>query len=194
MGGRTWTLLKPAEVVLTSATDPDAIPFWMDLWDSSLLLAEYLWERRGVLPPSILDLGCGLGLAGLVAAEAGAWAVATDLFPEALEFARLNGLRHGVDLPCFACDWRRFALRRRFDLVVGADLLYEPTLHDALESVLLSALAPGGRAVLACPSRRYGLQFAAELEAKGWGVKVDCLARAGASEVALYEAVPPTDL
>lgn len=192
-GGRRWRLLRPAEVELTPETDPDAIPFWMDLWESSVALAGYLRLHAGRLPRRALELGSGLGMAGLGAAASGLEVVLSDVFPDALAFARLNALRNGLDLTCVAFDWRRPALGRRFPLVLGADLLYEPTLHAPLRGALSACLEPGGLALLADPSRRYGLDFMAGLESQGWEVDLHPWEeRAGSgAPVVIYEARSP---
>ena len=156
------------DALLDQAKSEDDIPFWAELWPSSRALAAWLWERdlRGL---SVLELGCGVGLAGIAAALRGARVLQTDYAPGALALARENALRNGCpDIAQQVADWRDFPPLGRFDLILGADILYEPRVHVHLRQVLERHLRPGGRAVLADPGRLGAEQFMAAAERAGW--------------------------
>jgi release factor glutamine methyltransferase len=57
---------------------------------------ETLVEKAGE-PRTFLDIGCGSGAVSVVLALAGGRGTATDLSPRALEIARENARRHGVE-------------------------------------------------------------------------------------------------
>jgi release factor glutamine methyltransferase len=59
----------------------------------SRLFCPHLGARAG---ERVLDLGCGAGLAAVLAARAGAHVVATDVRPEAVACTRANAARNGV--------------------------------------------------------------------------------------------------
>ena len=59
----------------------------------SLLFARHLGARPGEL---VLEIGCGAGLAAVLAARAGARVIATDIRPEAVACTRDNAARNGV--------------------------------------------------------------------------------------------------
>ena len=76
----------------------------------------------------MLELGCGLGLPSLAAALAGGRVLATDWSPQAIELLRENAERNDAALEIEIVDWSRPAAlleRAPWDLVLGADLLYE---------------------------------------------------------------------
>jgi len=107
----------------------------------------------------VLDLGCGMGLTGTVAAALGASVVFADLEPDALLFARLNALPWRSRTRTRRLDWRTARLRRRFDVIVGADILYEKSQWPHLEPFWRVHLNPGGTVLLGEPGRQTGDLF-----------------------------------
>ncbi|HEX3032126.1 MAG TPA: methyltransferase domain-containing protein [Bacillota bacterium] len=149
----------------------DDIPFWAELWPSSLALARYLWQGADLTGYKTLELGAGLGLSGIVAGLKGASVLQTDLVVESLNWARENAVLNGLETIRYQqADWRDFRVEGTFDLIIGSDVLYEPKLHPHLESILSSRLAPGGRTCLADPGRTGGELFIETLQGKGWSV------------------------
>lgn len=71
--------------------------------DDTLLLAQAVYAelRRG---DRFLEVGCGTGFVGLVAARAGAQAVATDANPHAVALARHNAKQNGLRIEVRAGD------------------------------------------------------------------------------------------
>ncbi len=59
----------------------------------SLLFARHLGARAG---ERVLEIGCGAGLAAVLAARAGASVIATDVRPESVACTRDNAARNGV--------------------------------------------------------------------------------------------------
>jgi predicted nicotinamide N-methyase len=113
------------------------------LWRSGVALAREL-SALDLSGRRIIELGCGLGLPSLAAARAGAAVLATDLDPEAVELLERNAADNGVRLETSVMEWSRpdeVVARGPFDLVIGADVLYERQSVAPLIS-LLPRLAP----------------------------------------------------
>jgi predicted nicotinamide N-methyase len=149
-------LLQPKE----SAELPDdgpvewapIAPYWSVLWRSGVALARELdgVELRGL---RVVELGCGLAVPSIAAAQAGADVLATDSDPEALELVTQNAHANYVQVETAAVDWAEpdaLIGRAPFDLVLAADVLYERE-NVALLLSLLPLLAP--EAWLADPGR-----------------------------------------
>jgi predicted nicotinamide N-methyase len=144
----------------------ERLPYWADLWTSSIDLAGWvLEERKELAGKHVLELGSGIGLAGIAAARAGAEVVLTDYETDALLFARHNAL---MNLPagafqcrvrCVPMDWRAPDIVGSFDVIIGADIVYERRNFSPVLSLLRKYLAPGGRALLTEPDRAVGQQF-----------------------------------
>ena len=160
-------------------SDPQHLPYWAELWDSSIGMASYLAGRTNLgKHVSVLDLGCGMGLTGTVAAAKGCQVMFADMEADCLLFAKLNaepfnrrvstpqGGRTAVRARCL--NWQRDNLGERFDLILGADILYERKQWDFLEPFWRQHLAPAGRILLGEPGRPTGDDFGQWITARGW--------------------------
>ena len=117
---------------------------------------------------SVLDLGCGMGLAGTVAAALGAKVLFADLEQPALLFAALNSLPWRRRVRTRRLNWRSDRLGEQFDLIIGADILYERPQWESLEPFWRAHLAPGGTVLLGVPGRQTGDLFIDWIAARGW--------------------------
>jgi predicted nicotinamide N-methyase len=83
----------------------------------------------------------------------------------------VNALRNRVQLQVelFCWDGRGPHIEPA-DIVVGADVLYEPRNESALLAMLPRIVAPGGRVLLADPGLRHAAAFLAGAAAR-WSVE-----------------------
>jgi predicted nicotinamide N-methyase len=153
----------------------ERLPYWAELWPSSQVLGEYCLSTIGRNRSfSVLELGTGLGVAGICAALAGADVLMTDYEPDALIFARHNlglniseaQMRDRVRLRLL--DWRMPDLDEKFDLVIGSDILYERKHFDPILGLLPVALRPGGLGVFTDPCRSTLPDFLREAQTRGF--------------------------
>jgi predicted nicotinamide N-methyase len=172
IGRCAWKILHPrsADELLDEAEkDPEQrIPYWAEIWPSSRILAERLLKEQGA-GRRLLELGCGVGPATLAALEVGFQVTATDYFAEALGFTRINALSNGLPAPnVVAADWRTWPTELAgFDVVVGADILYEKPYPGLVAEVFRAALRPGAIGWVTDPCRQAAESFPAECEARG---------------------------
>jgi predicted nicotinamide N-methyase len=176
--GRHWTLERSADLESLwdelGEDDLDAderLPYWTELWPSSMLLGRHLCDRGEELAGlRCLDLGCGLGLTAMLAAGLGARVAALDYEWPALHFARRSAALNGVrGVAWVQMDWRSPAVRPgAFDRIWGGDVMYEQRFVAPVAAFLEHALAPGGRAWLAEPNRNVYKPFAAHVRERGW--------------------------
>ncbi|MGH7806399.1 MAG: class I SAM-dependent methyltransferase, partial [Candidatus Binatia bacterium] len=108
------------------------------------------------------------GLTGLVAAARGAEVWFADREPAALEFVAASLERNGLLGHTLALDFVRDRPARRFDLVIGAEIVYEPAAYEPLADFLDCAVAPGGELLLTDAFRADASTFFAALERRGF--------------------------
>ncbi len=114
----------------------------------------------------VLELGCGLGLPSLTASLRGADVLATDWAADAIELLRQNAERNDAPLRVARLRWSEPEPLLRaapWDLVLGADLLYEERNADQLAGLLPRL---GGEMFLAEPGRPYAKDFLARFHAE----------------------------
>ncbi|KAJ3307398.1 hypothetical protein HDV03_000046 [Kappamyces sp. JEL0829] len=115
------------------------------LWPSALVLI--LWLSRTAAPLGVrtdrcrvLELGSGVGLVGLYIASAWPSSVVTlsdakQAFPQVVANLEFNVVQNGLQDRVGVADlsWGcRSIVPRPYDLIVGADVFYEPALFDDL--------------------------------------------------------------
>ena len=151
--------------------DPLHLPYWAELWDSAAGVGQILLDEWGdgrANGIEALDLGCGMGLSGAVAASLGARVLLADLETPPLLFARLNSLPWSSRVRTRQLNWQTDNLGQRFDLILGADILYERIQWEFLEAFWRAHLAPGGTLLLGEPGRQTGDTFLDWAPARGW--------------------------
>lgn len=141
-----------------------APPYWAFAWASGQALARLLLDEPGrVRGRRVVDLGAGSGIAAVAAARAGAAAVvACDVDPLARAAAARNAAANGVALALAAS--LEEALATRPQLLLAADVCYEPGVADRLLALAARCGRDAPEILLADPGRR-GLPLpAARLE------------------------------
>ena len=173
IAGRDLRLLRPrdAEALL----DEDAfereefMPYWAELWPSSLALARTI-AGRALRGARTLELGCGLGLPSIAAAIAGGRVLATDWSAEAVAMTAANAERNDAAVETLVCSWTApepLLARAPWDLVLASDVLYEARNGDVLLE-LLPRLGP--EVWLADPGRTTAAPFL-EAAASDWEIR-----------------------
>ncbi|XP_047536278.1 acyl-CoA-binding domain-containing protein 6-like [Vanessa atalanta] len=150
-------------------------------WPSAPLLAWYLWtQRRNLRGLRILELGCGTGLPGILAAKCGAHVTLTDsvVLPRSLRHlsacCEANGLVPGRDLQVLGLAWGLFLADvhnlRPVDLLLASDCFYEPSQFEEVLSTVAYFL-DGTDARFLCAYQERSADWSIEALLKKWGLK-----------------------
>lgn len=137
------------------------LPLWAKIWPASFLLGRFL-RKLDPKGKTLLEIGAGCGVTGLIAARYGfARVTITDVNDDALLFSRINALRNGLAhrVDVRRCDVATALPGPRHDVIAGAEILYLEALHRPLTRFLSRHLAPDGEAVLCTDQRRKAAHF-----------------------------------
>jgi predicted nicotinamide N-methyase len=152
----------------------DYMPYWAYLWPGAYLLAERVARSHEIEPTlsatplAAIEIGCGLGLAGLIALARGVKVQFTDYDPAPLQFVARSAIENGFDPSHFTTrllDWRDLP-DERFPLILGADVLYEARLVPLIANLLDRMMSADGVGLIATPYRLAAEGFAAELASR----------------------------
>ena len=150
-----------------SFTD-ERMPYWADLWPSAIALSEYITEHSVLVKnQDVIELGCGLGLPGMVASNLGGKVLMTDYLEEALSFARLNWEQNLSSVfNSELVDWRNIDDKKKYDIVLASDVAYENRSFQPLLIALKSLVKKNGRILLSEPNRKFSSPFIELLKTK----------------------------
>jgi predicted nicotinamide N-methyase len=165
-------------------------------WPSGVQLAARLALRPVAPNERVLEIGCGLALASLVAHRRGVDVTASDRHPLAEAFLKANlhanGLapmkyRHGNWAPPLPLPERADApptqvLAGEFDLIIGSDVLYERDPNGDLVGFIDRHSAASVEVWIVDPNRGNRAAFSTNMVRRGFSLRedrIECPASAG---------------
>jgi SAM-dependent methyltransferase len=166
------------EMALTSGLDGSVEhdPFWAATWRAAIGLERFLCQQETLSGQRVLELGGGSGRAGIAAAILGAQVCITDASRKALMICRYNARSVARQVRVRLLDWARpETLSQRFPIILGSDIVYNPSLYPILEPCLRRLLADGGVVWLSEPHRHTGDRFETWIRAAGWKCRSSCV-------------------
>uniref|UniRef100_A0A1B6G825 protein-histidine N-methyltransferase n=1 Tax=Cuerna arida TaxID=1464854 RepID=A0A1B6G825_9HEMI len=137
----------------------------LKVWECTHDIANYL-ERSQVSSASVLDLGCGVGLLGILALKLGADQVYfQDYNADVLRYATIPNLQLNAEpnqlkrCRFFSGDWESFAKLAQFtcDLIVSSETIYNPDNYLKLHDTIQRLLKPSGTALVGAKSYYFGV-------------------------------------
>jgi predicted nicotinamide N-methyase len=177
VAGRTIRLVRPVEPdrlldhpeALAWNLAEDYMPYWAYLWPGAVLLGEAIAAQGFPADTEALEIGCGLGLSGLVALGLGLRVRFTDHDPAPFPFIDASAAANRFDRSLYTTailDWRD-PPEERYPLIVGADVTYETRLIPLVAGLVARMLEPGGVALISDPNRVAAADLGVALKAQG---------------------------
>jgi len=121
---------------------------------------------------SVLEIGCGLGLSGMVAHALGGKVILSDYLPAALELADFNWRKNFPTEPqLLQLDWREVTAEQGADIILAADVAYEERAFEPLMNAFSILLKPHSKLILTEPNRQIAHKFLDMLEGSGLEVE-----------------------
>lgn len=161
---------------LLAGQDPfkeiSSFPFWVKVWESSMVLANFFSSQPAPKPGQhLLELGAGLGVPGFFAALQGYQVTLSDFDPLILDFQRVTAAANGLDTMEFRIiDWTKPPVLAPFDTIIGAEILFRDDFFAPLLALFEKMLAPGGQIFLAHDARRKSLPIFMALAQEKWNI------------------------
>ena len=148
--------------------DPmDGFPLWAKIWEASAVLVQYMADLTVAPERRVLELGSGMGVAGITAASLGHDITLTEYAPDALNFLKANAvLNNCTQAPIQHLDWFKPDLDGRFDLIIGSEIVYQKEAVEALGGIFKKFLSHQGKVVLAERVRSTGAVFFEKMAAQ----------------------------
>lgn len=147
------------------------MPYWADLWPSAQVLGKALAQKSwpdletANAAPKALEIGCGVGLPGIVALSLGFEVIFSDYDTAALDFVERNAIANGFEqFETLGLDWR-VPPTLKVDLLLASDVIYEQRNIAPLIHLLKVVLNAKGTCLLVDPNRPWQKQFRQSLGA-----------------------------
>ena len=137
---------------LESFVDPQDIfhdfPLWIKIWEASIILADYFAGLKAEPEKKFLEIGCGVGLVGIVASAFGHHVTATEYNPDALNFARANAiLNKASNIEIKELNWNKPQLKGSFDTIIGSEIIYKESDYQPISNLFKTYLKNGGEII-----------------------------------------------
>ncbi len=134
-------------------------PFWVKIWEASLMMANLMAAMPVKEGARILELGSGLAVAGLVAAAFGHDVTITDYEDEIMDFVRVSAAVNDCEnnARTATLDWLKPSDIGQFDVIIGSEVLFHEKFFKPLMVCFQQYLKPGGVIYMAHDRRRKSL-------------------------------------
>lgn len=124
-------------------------PFWVKIWEASIVLADHLIRIGLEKENEILEIGAGMGVTGLFLGAFGHKVTITDYEEDALELLRMNVERNGLNnVSVRKLDWNNPDLTGRYDIICGSELVYKERSIGPIINLFRKYLQPEGTVFL----------------------------------------------
>ena len=149
-------------------------PFWVKIWEVEVVLANLVASFPVKPNTQILELGAGLGVAGMVAASFGHKVTITDYKEEILDFVRVSSYVNN----CFSnirlelLDWLNPKELGEFDVIIASEILFHESFFNPLLNVFKKYLKPNGTIYMTHDIRRKSLRKFLPLCEKDYNIGV----------------------
>jgi len=173
----------------------ERLPYWAEVWPSALALGEFIFRHSEITAnSSVHEIGCGIGLSGMIAKQLGASVILSDYLNNALKLAELNWLHNGLQPDQVEMmDWRKPKQNLSADFIIASDILYEKRFFQPIIDCFKTTLNPGGTVYLSEPNREIAIDFFELLDLQGFKYvqhQIETKTDMGFYPVNVYELYP----
>jgi len=167
-----WKDIQLRIKVIEQQSDPnDRIFYWWEATSAAVALAEYIFDMEDLVNKRVLELGCGPGIPGIMAAKRHATVVFTDYNESALHLAQENAKLNDLDFSKIffvQLDWENPCEIGSFDVILGSEIVYDYSVHKLLMNLLVNSMNKDGCILLADRKRLSVSRFVGNMIRNGF--------------------------
>ncbi len=166
----------PDEVLNSVSQDEfdkdEQLPYWADIWPSSEAIFEYCTKHPIKKGSKICEIGAGLGIisAAISASAKESFLVSTDISKDSVFYIQENLKKNKLKGESACCDWRYSPFKEKFDIIIGADILYEERWAKPVITFIKENLKPDGYALISDPNRKHWQNFKTTAQNEGFNL------------------------
>ena len=140
-------------------------PLWCKIWEATAVLSFHLSTIVPDRGKRFLEIGAGMGVAGLVGARLGHSVTITEYNDDAIEFAKANAALNDIhDVAICKLDWNAPGIEGKFDYIIGSEVVFKEEDIPGLLFLFKRYLKPGGTILLAEGLRKTTMAFVKQME------------------------------
>lgn len=140
-------------------------PLWSKIWEATAVLSFHLSTIKPDPGKRFLEIGAGMGVAGLVGAKLGHSMTVTEYNDDAIEFARANAVLNNIgNVDIRKLDWNNPLIEGKFDYIIGSEVVFKQEDIPGLHQLFQHYLKPGGTILLAEGMRKTTKAFVEYME------------------------------
>lgn len=179
LSSHSFRFLIPSDPdeILNSITEEEfskdeQLPYWADLWPSSEAIFDYCLNHKVKNGVKICEIGAGLGIVSAAIAynTSASLLVSTDISTDSVYYIKENFKRNNLAGESACCDWRCSPFKEKFDVIIGADILYEERWTCSVLNFIKENLKDDGYALISDPQRKHWSNFKIEAVKRGFKV------------------------
>jgi predicted nicotinamide N-methyase len=140
-------------------------PLWCKIWEATAVLSFHLSTIVPEPGQRFLEIGAGMGVAGLVGAKLGHNMTITEYNDDAIEFAKANAALNDIhNVTICKLDWNAPLIEGKFNYILGSEVVFKEEDIPGLIFLFKRYLEPEGTILLAEGLRKTTMAFVKQME------------------------------
>lgn len=162
INGRKFSYFLPRDITpfIDTNSPMHNFPLWAKVWPASIVLADFMATFPVDPEKQILEIGSGIGIAGIAASAFGHTVTITEYNKDALVFAEANAAINGCSgIPIVSMNWNNPQLNSRYDEIIGSEIIFREQDFAPIQNLFQSYLKPDGEIVVVSEIRKPVIEF-----------------------------------
>lgn len=167
IGGRKFSYFLPGSIepFIDSDFPMNNFPLWAKVWPSALVLADYMAVQPANTGKKILEIGAGLGIAGLSASMFGHNVTISESDTHAVEFIKANAFINDCrEVTVISMDWNCPPTSTQYDQIIGSEVIFRKEDFGPIQKLFKSILKPDGEVILVSEIRKPVIEFYQDMQ------------------------------